>query len=690
MAFTKINAAGIGTTETVTVDGLTVINDGSFGGNLTVGGVLTYEDVTNVDSVGLITARNGIVVGSGITLSKDGDGFFTGIVTATSYYGDGSNLSNITSTTINSNADNRLITGSGTANTLNGESNLTFDGSTLTVTGSIDLSSHLDMGDSDVVKLGDGDDFQLYHDGSNSYITNSTNNLFINGNGTKKSVACIPDGAVELYYDDTKKIETTSIGAQITNGTGNTQLNIRGGSSDGTATIQFISDDAASNSDSWRLQSGNSNDFYIQNYASGSWETSIDATGNGNVRLMYNNSKKLETINTGVTITGTLNADQGLFTDNGSSEPILGVLSDDESPWAFVINNSTNSDNYTNGLKFYVNNSGNVIQQTRGASAYKTHSFTMSNSSSSETVMQFETDRSVTLKHQGSTKLQTTSVGVNITGQSTFVQNAGDANLIVGSTNASGAYLVLDGDSNGDAAGGDYAYLLHDNSGNLQIVSSNPGGNSNIQFHNNGSEKLRINSNGRFDIGDSIGTAHCGKFQVIHEGGGQLANDCLSYFETNSNDWIMIFNSNEGGSASHYHIYFMEEGTVRGQIAGSHGSNVNFTQGSDYRWKENIVDMTGTEGIDICKKLKPRKYNWIKNREGTGQINTVDGFIAHEVVEAGVLGAVTGEKDAVNEDGSIKGQELDYGQITPVLAAAIKGLIDKVETLKSRLDAAGL
>ena len=81
MAFTKINAAGIGTTETVTVDGLTVINDGSFGGNLSVGGTLTYEDVTNVDSVGLITARNGIVVGSGITLSKDGNIFATGIST---------------------------------------------------------------------------------------------------------------------------------------------------------------------------------------------------------------------------------------------------------------------------------------------------------------------------------------------------------------------------------------------------------------------------------------------------------------------------------------------------------------------------------------------------------------------------------------------------------------------------------
>jgi len=90
MAFTKITAAGIGSTETVTLDGLSVINNGSFGGNLTVGGVLTYEDVTNVDSVGVITARAGVLVGSGITLSKDGDVFFTGVAT-----GNGSGLTNL-------------------------------------------------------------------------------------------------------------------------------------------------------------------------------------------------------------------------------------------------------------------------------------------------------------------------------------------------------------------------------------------------------------------------------------------------------------------------------------------------------------------------------------------------------------------------------------------------------------------
>ena len=77
MAFTKIAAAGIGSTETVTLHSLEVLN------NATVGGVLTYEDVTNVDSIGIITARAGVLVGSGITLSKDGDIFATGISTFT-------------------------------------------------------------------------------------------------------------------------------------------------------------------------------------------------------------------------------------------------------------------------------------------------------------------------------------------------------------------------------------------------------------------------------------------------------------------------------------------------------------------------------------------------------------------------------------------------------------------------------
>ena len=61
--------------------GNVIATRGTYSGNVTIGGTLTYEDVTNVDSVGLITARAGVKVGSGITLSSDGDVFTTGITT---------------------------------------------------------------------------------------------------------------------------------------------------------------------------------------------------------------------------------------------------------------------------------------------------------------------------------------------------------------------------------------------------------------------------------------------------------------------------------------------------------------------------------------------------------------------------------------------------------------------------------
>ena len=69
----------------------TVSGNLSVTGNVSVGGTLTYEDVTNIDSVGVITARQGVVVvGGGITA--------VGVVTATSFVGDGTNLTGVAST----------------------------------------------------------------------------------------------------------------------------------------------------------------------------------------------------------------------------------------------------------------------------------------------------------------------------------------------------------------------------------------------------------------------------------------------------------------------------------------------------------------------------------------------------------------------------------------------------------------
>ena len=87
MALTKVTGQVIKNTTDVTVGVLTVTNTLAVGGTVSIGGTLTYEDVTNVDAVGLVTARNGIVVGSGITLSKDGDIFATGVTTSTTFVG---------------------------------------------------------------------------------------------------------------------------------------------------------------------------------------------------------------------------------------------------------------------------------------------------------------------------------------------------------------------------------------------------------------------------------------------------------------------------------------------------------------------------------------------------------------------------------------------------------------------------
>tara|TARA_R100000278_G_scaffold121400_1_gene105270 strand:- start:1268 stop:2482 length:1215 start_codon:yes stop_codon:yes gene_type:complete len=85
--------------NSINVTGLsTFVGFVAFTTSISVGGTITYEDVTNVDSVGLITARSGIEFGTsgvGGTITAAGQAEFTGVVTATSFHGDGSNLTGI-------------------------------------------------------------------------------------------------------------------------------------------------------------------------------------------------------------------------------------------------------------------------------------------------------------------------------------------------------------------------------------------------------------------------------------------------------------------------------------------------------------------------------------------------------------------------------------------------------------------
>ena len=80
----------LGLPQGAVVTGIITATTGSFSGNVSVGGTLTYEDVTNVDSVGIITAQSGInVTAGGINA--------VGVITATSFVGSGASLTGIES-----------------------------------------------------------------------------------------------------------------------------------------------------------------------------------------------------------------------------------------------------------------------------------------------------------------------------------------------------------------------------------------------------------------------------------------------------------------------------------------------------------------------------------------------------------------------------------------------------------------
>ena len=87
-----ITVTGVITSTSITQN---ITGDLTVSGNLGVGGTVTYEDVTNVDSIGIITARGGIQIGAGGTIGSSGGGIVT-------FFGDGSQLTGIDASSLSS------------------------------------------------------------------------------------------------------------------------------------------------------------------------------------------------------------------------------------------------------------------------------------------------------------------------------------------------------------------------------------------------------------------------------------------------------------------------------------------------------------------------------------------------------------------------------------------------------------
>ena len=239
------------------------------------------------------------------------------------------------------------------------------------------------------------------------------------------------------------------------------------------------------------------------------------------------------------------------------------------------------------------------------------------------------------------------------------IQNNRARNAAVMFTTTNGSWYA------GQGIGADVdRFMIYDSTPRFEIFSTGCVGINGVNC-NQFSEKLQVKTNEAAGYGIAI--------RHTHDSAGSL----------------MRFSTFDGSNEQ-----------LCGSINGS-GTSTSFNTSSDYRLKENIVDFT--DGITKLKTLKPKRFNWISDPTNT----TIDGFLAHEITA--VPEAVWGTKDATEatywtEDekdnlpegkavGDVKNpavivpQQLDQSKLVPLITAALKEAIAKIETLETKVAA---
>ena len=184
-----------------------------------------------------------------------------------------------------------------------------------------------------------------------------------------------------------------------------------------------------------------------------------------------------------------------------------------------------------------------------------------------------------------------------------------------------------------------------------------------LKFWTNNTERMRIDSSGNLLVG-TTSVLNAGLITEVFNGASQNGIVLKTTYASTGSTYITFRNSagNEAG-------YITQNGTT----------TVNYVTTSDYRLKENIKPIENA--LDKISKLKPVTYTW---KDTDGEIG--EGFIAHELAEVCPL-AVSGEKDAVNEDGSIKSQGIDQSKLVATLTAAIQELKAIVDAQQQEINA---
>jgi hypothetical protein len=345
---------GVDVTGEVQCDTLDVDGSANFSGDVQVGGDPYSETGVDIRSIGLVKAARvnatdslwaGYTTGNSSATSEifaNGSASF-GVNASTYQTGvninHSSNLSTLTVYSANSSSHRSFVVYD---NAQSGDAryraSINADGSA-SFAGNVTLNANLDMQDNDKILLGTGDDLEIYHDGSNSYINETgtgglivkSGDVYIRNPSNQDMIHASSGSFVKLYHNSSKKLETKSDGVGITGELECDTLDLQGNLDIHATRISYdTSSEHLKFLDNIKLVFGNGNDLqiyhdgshsYVRDVGTGDLRLASDGTTaitkgtsemcagfnvDGAVELYYDNSNKLQTKADGVNITGQL------------------------------------------------------------------------------------------------------------------------------------------------------------------------------------------------------------------------------------------------------------------------------------------------------------------------------------------------------------------------------------------------
>ena len=431
----------------------------------------------------------------------------------------------------------------------------------ISVAGNGVFTGNVQINDSQFLNVGNSGDLQIYHDGSHSHIVSSTGNLRILADGAgelvltskagEEAIVCAQDGSVEIMYDNSKKFETTSSGAQCTG-----YLKATGGSGFGFITEDNVKFSAGTGNDlqiyhdgthSYITNSADVNTFYIQTYG----QNAIKCIAQQSVELYENGSKKFETTSTGakvtgadLTVIGTEGISAGLYLiadegdDNGDGWRLNSNQDDND---LTIANNTSGSyvdkltlqndgDLFTTGdvylkndskklkfgasddLQIYHNGTDSYIENSTGELFIKTTTKLNLRSSANETMIAATPNAGVSIHYDNSKKLETTSYGAAITssgsshGLKVFHSNGNEvAALTHGGSGDEGVLVLRDSNTATVAIRGEVGQDIDiTTGGNFDLEHDSAkfrlGADNDFELYHNGTNAQVDNSTGNLEI----------------------------------------------------------------------------------------------------------------------------------------------------------------------------------------------